>query len=128
MLARSGAVVPANLDVAFSPAFAQRGLRPRSVGIFRDSQARSGLMPYTSAWDEVAARVVRSGSGIRLRTTRPAAIRRAVQTVLGDPSYRERALELQAELAEMDGARSISEALTRPPATKYEAPGSCRPR
>lgn len=59
LLARSGAVVPANLDVVFSPAFAQRGLRPRSVGVFRDSQARSGLMPYTSAWDEVAARVER---------------------------------------------------------------------
>ncbi|WP_036520357.1 glycosyltransferase [Nocardia sp. 348MFTsu5.1] len=78
--------------------------------------------------NEVAARVVRSGSGIRLRTTRPAAIRRAVQTVLGDPSYRARALELQVELAEMDGARSISEALTRPPANTTEAPGSCRPR
>ena len=42
VLARSGAVVPANLDVAFSPVFAQRGQRPRSVQVFGSALARSG--------------------------------------------------------------------------------------
>jgi multiple sugar transport system substrate-binding protein len=56
-LARSGAVLPANLDVAFSPAFAQAGQLPRSVQVFRDSLERSGLMPFSTAWPEVSARV-----------------------------------------------------------------------
>lgn len=57
ILARSGAVVPANLDVAFSPAFAQRGQRPRSEQVFSEALGRSGYMPFSSAWREVAGRV-----------------------------------------------------------------------
>lgn len=56
-LARSGAIVPANLDVAFSPAFAQAGQSPRSAQVFRDSLARSGLTPYSGAWQEVGTEV-----------------------------------------------------------------------
>jgi UDP:flavonoid glycosyltransferase YjiC (YdhE family) len=65
--------------------------------------------------NEVAARIVRSGCGIRLRSTRPAAIRRAVQTVLDDPRYRQRARELGEEIARLDGPANISKALARPP-------------
>lgn len=65
--------------------------------------------------NEVAARIVRSGAGIRLRSTRPTAIRRAVRTVLDDPGYRERARALAKELSGLDGARGISKALNAPP-------------
>jgi UDP:flavonoid glycosyltransferase YjiC (YdhE family) len=68
--------------------------------------------------NEVAARIVRSGCGIRLRTARPRAIRRAVRAVLADPGYRQRARELSAEIAQLDGPANISRALTRPPGDK----------
>jgi UDP:flavonoid glycosyltransferase YjiC (YdhE family) len=78
--------------------------------------------------NEVAARIVRSGTGIRLRSTRPAAIRRAVQTVLDDPGYRHRAGALARELAALDGARGISEALNRPPKHHWGTTAPCPPR
>jgi multiple sugar transport system substrate-binding protein len=53
-LARSGAVLPANLDVAFSPAVVQRGQRPRSVQVFGEALKRSGLMPFSTTWRPVA--------------------------------------------------------------------------
>ena len=56
-LARSGAVVPANLEVVFSPAFAQRGRPPRSVQVFGNALDRAGLMPFSTGWNEVAPRV-----------------------------------------------------------------------
>ena len=51
---------------------------------------------------EVAARVHWSGTGINLRTGRPTqpAIRAAVRSVLQDPSYRQRAAELSADMAQ----------------------------
>jgi multiple sugar transport system substrate-binding protein len=58
-LARTGAVVPANLDVVFSPAFAQRGQPPRSVQVFGNALERSGLMPFSVAWRDVAGRIER---------------------------------------------------------------------
>jgi UDP:flavonoid glycosyltransferase YjiC (YdhE family) len=73
--------------------------------------------------NEVAARIVRSGCGIRLRSTRPAAIRQAVETVLGDPGYRQRARELGAEIAHLDGPANISQALARPPKSAARSPG-----
>jgi multiple sugar transport system substrate-binding protein len=63
-LARSGAVVPSNLDVVFSPAFFQRGQRPRSVRVFGNALDRSELMPYSTGWREVAARVERFVGGL----------------------------------------------------------------
>lgn len=57
ILARSGGVLPANLDVAFGPVFAQQGQRPRSVDVFLGSLRRSGLMPFSPAWRDVAGRV-----------------------------------------------------------------------
>ncbi len=78
--------------------------------------------------NEVAARIVRSGTGIRLRSTRPAVIRRAVRTVLDDPGYRDRARALAKELAVLDGARGISAALNRPPKHTSGMPAPCPPR
>jgi multiple sugar transport system substrate-binding protein len=63
-LARSGAVVPANLDVIFSPAFFQRGRRPTSVRVFGQALDRTGLMPFSTGWREVGARVERLVGGL----------------------------------------------------------------
>jgi UDP:flavonoid glycosyltransferase YjiC (YdhE family) len=50
---------------------------------------------------EVAARVVALGAGVKLRAgASPAAIARAVRTVLEVPSYRERAQAMARTLAE----------------------------
>ncbi len=57
ILARSGATLPANLDVAFSPVFAQQGQPPKSEDVFLGSLRRSGLMPFSPAWPDVAERV-----------------------------------------------------------------------
>lgn len=56
-LGRSGAVLPANLDVAFGPVFAQRGQPPRSTDVFLDALGRSGLMPFSPVWRGIAERV-----------------------------------------------------------------------
>lgn len=73
--------------------------------------------------NEVAARIVRSGCGIRLRSVRPRAIRRAVDTVFSDPGYRRRARELGDEIAQLDGPANISRALTRPPRAQARSAG-----
>ncbi len=57
LLARTGGVQPANLDVTFSPVFAQRGERPRSVDVFTHALKRVELMPFSTQWRPVAARV-----------------------------------------------------------------------
>lgn len=59
---------------------------------------------------EIGARVARSGAGIRLRSgsPRPAAIRRAVDEVLGTPRHRDRARALADELATLDATALIS--------------------
>ncbi|MFD7446880.1 glycosyltransferase [Streptomyces sp. NPDC059909] len=51
---------------------------------------------------EVAARVEWAGTGVNLRTGRPevAAVRAAVDTVLNEPRYRERAGEIRSEFGE----------------------------
>ncbi len=77
---------------------------------------------------EVAARVARSGAGIRLRRNSPGAIRRAVRTVLDDPSYRHRATVLQSEMSGLDGARAISDALSKPTIDAHDSPDSLPPR
>jgi UDP:flavonoid glycosyltransferase YjiC (YdhE family) len=62
---------------------------------------------------EVAARVAWSGSGINLRSSTPTAeaLRRAVQRVLAEPSFRQNAQRLSREFAQYDavalGTKSI---------------------
>ncbi|MEV0355743.1 glycosyltransferase [Nocardia sp. NPDC050697] len=60
---------------------------------------------------EVAARVAWSGTGIDLRTGRPApaALRRAVRSVLGEPRYRSAAARLAGEIAAARGVDELVE-------------------
>jgi UDP:flavonoid glycosyltransferase YjiC (YdhE family) len=60
---------------------------------------------------EVAARVEWSGTGINLRTSRPetAAVRAAVDTVLNEPRYRQRARVMQNQMAEHRPFDTIAE-------------------
>jgi len=67
---------------------------------------------------EVAARVAWSGVGLDLRTGRPTphAVRRAVRRVLAEPRFEQRARELSAHAAGLDGASrgaELVEALVR---------------
>ena len=81
-------------------------------------QALANGVPLVVAGDsedkpEVAARVRWSGAGIDLHTGRPsvAMVARAVRRVLTRPTYRERARELQAEIAATDPLAAISAVL-----------------
>jgi multiple sugar transport system substrate-binding protein len=53
LTAKSGAVVPANLDVRASEAFAQRDKFPVSSGVFARVMRRASVMPDPLAWSEV---------------------------------------------------------------------------
>jgi UDP:flavonoid glycosyltransferase YjiC (YdhE family) len=81
-------------------------------------QALAHGVPLVVAGDsedkpEVAARVRWSGTGIDLRTGRPspAKVARAVRRVLAHPSFRARARDLQAEIAQSDPLGTITDAL-----------------
>lgn len=62
---------------------------------------------------EANARTAWTGAAIDLKCDRPtpSAIREAVQKVLGDPRYKARALELQAEYRKCDSLRDIAAAI-----------------
>jgi MGT family glycosyltransferase len=64
---------------------------------------------------ELVARVNWAGAGVGMRTNRPkpAALRRAVRQILGDPSYGARARELAAEMADAGGAPLAADLLER---------------
>jgi UDP:flavonoid glycosyltransferase YjiC (YdhE family) len=64
---------------------------------------------------EIARRVARSGAGVDLRTGRPAAaaVRAAVDRVLGTPSYRQRAGEIATSLAAHGGVATAAGLLER---------------
>jgi UDP:flavonoid glycosyltransferase YjiC (YdhE family) len=81
-------------------------------------QALANGVPLVVAGDsedkpEVAARVQWSGTGVNLHTGRPspAMVRRAVRRVLARESYRQRAQELQAEIATTDPLGTMSTTL-----------------
>lgn len=59
---------------------------------------------------EVAARVAWAGTGVNLKTgtPTPAAIRRAVRSVLDDPGYLRRARDLESAFARLDGVAEIA--------------------
>jgi MGT family glycosyltransferase len=60
---------------------------------------------------EIAARVAWGGLGINLKTGRPSEknIREAVKTILRDPSYRQKARQLQKKFQQYDGPRKSSD-------------------
>ena len=64
---------------------------------------------------EVGNRIEYSGVGCNLRTHRPSAeqVRTAFRRVMGDPSNRQRAQVLQAELAQHDAPREAADLLER---------------
>ncbi len=55
--ARSGALVPAGLDVVNSRAFTQPGRRPLTVTPFLEGQKRSVFLPYSRGWRLAATRI-----------------------------------------------------------------------
>jgi MGT family glycosyltransferase len=69
-------------------------------------------MPGGRDQNDVAARVVHAGAGIRIRQGASAArLRAAVERALGDPSLREAARRLAAELGARDGAATAADEL-----------------
>jgi UDP:flavonoid glycosyltransferase YjiC (YdhE family) len=64
---------------------------------------------------EIAARVARSGGGLNLRTGRPkpSLVARAVQEVLANPAYRERAQQIGSELHQLGGASTAADVVER---------------
>jgi len=64
---------------------------------------------------EICNRVSYSGVGINLRTNKPTPeqVYKAVKTVLSEPSYRQRARQLQAELAQHDAPGEAAALLER---------------
>jgi MGT family glycosyltransferase len=88
-------------------------------------QALANGVPLVIAGDsedkpEVAARVRWSGAGHDLRTGKPtpAAIARATRRVLGDPTYRQRARALQADITASRPLDTITEVLGQLTATR----------
>lgn len=55
--ARPGYVVPANLEVANSAAFAQRSRQPESSFIFNEGVRRAQSLPFVASWPELSERV-----------------------------------------------------------------------
>ncbi len=69
---------------------------------------------------DIGARIQWSGVGVRLGTSRPTprAVRAAVQRVLGEPSFRQAAQRLEAEMAGHDAGREGADLLLRLAATR----------
>ena len=68
-------------------------------------------IPITNDQPGVAARILASGTGLFLPLAQlnAEALRGLVDEVLGTPSYRERALEMKAAIAEVDGLGMATE-------------------
>jgi UDP:flavonoid glycosyltransferase YjiC (YdhE family) len=75
--------------------------------------------------NDINARVGHNRLGIDLRSEhpRPAAIRKAVQTLLDDPGYATRVAELRAQLESHDPLATIEDALLRESDTTRQVPG-----
>jgi UDP:flavonoid glycosyltransferase YjiC (YdhE family) len=116
------AVIPANARIAdFIP---HAALLPRVDVVITNGgyggvhQALANGVPLIVAGDtedkpEVAARVAWSGTGIDLHSGQPSpqAIRRAVDTILTTPSYRDNARRMAQEIAGMSALDAVTQAL-----------------
>ena len=67
------------------------------------------MYPQTNEQGGVANRVMQVGAGIRLEKTSPAAIREAVEKVLSDPTYREKAAEISDGFKKCPGAKGAAD-------------------
>ena len=69
---------------------------------------------------EVGGRVAYTGVGINLKTSRPTVerLRTAIFSILRDPSYRQRAAEIQRDLAAHDGPAEAAQLLEQLAATR----------
>ncbi len=67
------------------------------------------MYPQTSEQGGVANRVTQVGAGIMLEKTTPEAIRKAVETVLRDNSYRDKALVISKGFKECSGAKGAAD-------------------
>ncbi|MEV6329280.1 nucleotide disphospho-sugar-binding domain-containing protein [Streptomyces sp. NPDC051909] len=119
------AAVPGNAIVAGFVPFAEllplADLLVTNGGYGGTQAALAHGVPLVVAGDsedkpEVAARVEWTGTGVNLRTADPtdAVLREAVDTVLGTPSYRERAAALAKEYAAHDALGLIEELVSAP--------------
>ena len=72
-------------------------------------------IPITNDQPGVAARILASGTGLFLPLAQlnAEALRGLVDEVLRTPSYRERALEMKAAIAEVDGLGMAAELIER---------------
>jgi multiple sugar transport system substrate-binding protein len=57
IMAQSGGVVPANLAVLHSDAFAQPGSYPENTAVFSETLRHADTMPFTPAWPDVVAQI-----------------------------------------------------------------------
>jgi UDP:flavonoid glycosyltransferase YjiC (YdhE family) len=73
---------------------------------------------------EIARRVAASGAGIDLRTGRPspARVREAVERVLAEPAYRDRAGRVAASLARHGGVVAAADLVERLATTRAPVP------
>ncbi|MEV4755394.1 nucleotide disphospho-sugar-binding domain-containing protein [Micromonospora sp. NPDC049559] len=123
-LGRDGtlAEVPANARVAefipFDRLLPHADVFVTNGGYARLHQALGHGVPLVLAGlgetqTEVRARIARTGAAVNLATQRPdeSEIRKAVETVLGDPSYRSNARRLQAEYAGHDPFKAIADTI-----------------
>jgi MGT family glycosyltransferase len=83
--------------------------------ILSSLQAGTPLVVVPTTWDKPdnARRVVEAGVGVRLRPRRctPEGLRAAVEEVLGNPSYRDNARRIAAELARAPGPEVAADLL-----------------
>ena len=71
------------------------------------------MLPKTSEQGGVAARVSQLGAGLLLEKTDPAAIREAVETVLSDARYREKAADIAAGFRTCPGPEGAADKIER---------------
>ena len=71
------------------------------------------LYPQTKEQEGVANRVEALGAGLRLTSESPAEIRRAVETILSEPSYRENAVKIADSFRASGGANEAADKILR---------------
>ena len=71
------------------------------------------LIPVTGEQALNARRVAEAGAGIVLRKLTPGGLRAAVQTILGDPQYRQRSAEVSQSFRNAPGVAYAAQEILR---------------